>query len=490
MIRSIPHITDEQWTALNETISQIATETKAEMILCYGVRTNHNFIWSSFLQATDEVRSMGCDLAILTREREKVKRDELSESITKRNNATLKFTALVHAIEAVDEELKKGNYFFSSLLQKGIVLFDTQTFSLNVSRCIPLSVSSLEAYWTKRYDLASHFYEGAAHALSQGWNDQAVFMLHQAVEHACTALIKIYLGYRASTHKLSNLLSMVENFSLDSITVFPRITQDEIRLFKVLERAYSQSRYDEKYSVSTETVNALKMEVEEFLQIGQQLVFRKIEAGNSCVEKHDVSPFESIGLDTFARVILKQGERESVEVGSKYGSEKSILVKNEDKRLWVTTVNLQTEKVYDATVCITYRKLSGIVVHHAESCVCKDAVEGEWLGVINNSAAPIELNVAVLTLDVTSNKHGAIILSGSADEGKIFNNRSGEIRAKDLLVSCARVVIKGSGNVSVHVEDELYADLHGSGNLVLTGSPRIRALVTKSTGTLKISENH
>jgi hypothetical protein len=52
------------------------------------------------------------------------------------------------------------------------------------------------------------------------------------------------------------------------------------------------------------------------------------------------------------------------------------------------------------------------------------------------------------------------------------------------------VVIKGAGNVSVHVEDELYADLHGSGNLVLTGSPRIRSMVTKGTGTLKISENH
>lgn len=490
MIRSIPHITEEQSTALNERISQIAKETNAEMILCYGVRTNHNFIWSSFLQTTDEVRSMEYDLVILTREKEKVKRDEVSESITKRNNATLKFTALVHGIEAVDDELKKGNHFFSSLLQKGVVLFDTQTFSLKVSTSIPLSVSNVEAYWAKRYDLATQFYKGAAHALSQGWNDQAVFMLHQAVEHACTALIKIYLGYKAATHKLSKLLSMVENFSLYSITVFPRITQDEIRLFKVLERAYSESRYDEKYDVSTETVNALRMEVEEFLQIAQALVIRKIEAGNSCVEKLDVSAFESIGLDTFARVILKQGERENVEVESKYGSCESILVRNEDKRLWISTVNPEAGKVYDGTVYITYRNLSGIVVHHVESCVCKDLIEGEWLGVINNSAAPIELNVNVLTLDVTSNKHGAIILSGSADEGKIFNNRSGEIRAQDLELSCARVVIKGSGNVSLHVEEELHADLHGSGNLVLTGSPRIRTLATKSTGTLKISENH
>jgi hypothetical protein len=100
----------------------------------------------------------------------------------------------------------------------------------------------------------------------------------------------------------------------------------------------------------------------------------------------------------------------------------------------------------------------------------------------------MELNVDVLSLDVTSNKHGPIILSGSADEAKISNNRSGDVSAKDLEITHAKVVIKGSGNVSLHVENELYAELQGAGNLVLTGSPRIRTLVTKGTGTLKISE--
>lgn len=122
--------------------------------------------------------------------------------------------------------------------------------------------------------------------------------------------------------------------------------------------------------------------------------------------------------------------------------------------------------------------------------MCKSAIEGEWLGVINNSSARIELNVDVLVLDVTLNKHGKIILSGSADEAKIFNNRSGDISAKDLEVTSAKVVIKGSGNVSVHVEDELHAELRGSGNLLLTGSPRIRTMATSGAGTLKFSDKH
>lgn len=313
-------------------------------------------------------------------------------------------------------------------------------------------------------------------------------MLHQAVEHTCIALIKVYLGYRITSHKLSQRLSLVANFSLHSVTVFPRITPDEIRLFNLLERAYSHSRYDESYSVSAETVNALSMEVEQFLLIAQALFKRKIKAENTCTEKRDVSDFESIGLDTFARVILRQGEQEGVEIESSYGSCEGILVRNEDRRPWISTGNLEPGRVYDATVFVTYKRLSGSVAHHADSCSCEQPIANEKFSLVNNSSATIELDVRVDMLDVTSNKNGRILLSGVAGYGQISNGRGGEIRAEDLHLKTGRIVIKGTGNVAVTVQDELYADLNGGGNLLLTGSPRIKSLDIKGTGTLKIKK--
>lgn len=490
MTKTIPYITEDQSRALNSLIGKITKEVNADKIICFGSRTTHNLIWSSFLEAADEVRAIECDLLILTSEKEKAKRDEFLDIVMKENTPSLKFTVLVHGIEAVNEALKKGSYFFSTVLQKGVLLFDSEAISLNTPKVITQSASELEVYWRRRHRLSSNFLNGATHALEQGWNDQAMFLLHQAVEHTCATLIKVYLGYKITTHKLSKLLSMVENFSLYSISMFPRITKDEIRLFTLLEKAYSDSRYDEKYAVSAETANALQTEVEDFMKMAEQLFERKTQTTQTVCEKYEVATFESIGLDTFARVVLKQGENETVEVESKYDSGKSIVLQKEDNRLWVSTVNLDANRVYDATVYITYKKLSGLVVHHAESVVSKDVIEGEWLGVINNSAALIELNVDVLVLDVTLNKHGKIILFGSADEAKIFNNRSGDISAKDLEVASAKVVIKGSGNVSVHVEDELHAELRGSGNLLLTGSPRIKTMATTGAGTLKFGDNH
>lgn len=487
MMNTIPNITEDQSNALGNIISQIVKETKPEKIICFGARTNHNFIWSGFLDTTDEIQSIECDLVIVTQEREKEKRDELSNNVTKLNTAALKFTVLVHGSEAVNDELRKGNYFFSSLYNKGVILYDSQITPLSSPRLIAQSVSDLEPYWKNRYYLANNFLKGAAHALSQGWNGQAVFMLHQAVEHTCITLIRVYMGYKATTHKLSKLLSMVENFSLYCVTVFPRITKDEIRLFNILEKAYSDSRYDEKFTVSTETANALKAEVEDFLEIAQALFLRKVQASSTGMERLEVSPFESIALDTFARVVLKKGDRESVEVESNYGSVKSIQVKNEDKRLWISTIDLELDKVYDATVYITYKKLSGLVVHHAESVTSNEPIEAEWLGIINNSPGTIDLHVDAAMLDVTLNKHGNIILSGSAGEAKLFNHRTGNIDGKDLAVTSAKVIIKGAGNVYAHIEDELQAELHGSGSLIVTGSPRIKTMTATGAGTVKIT---
>lgn len=281
---------------------------------------------------------------------------------------------------------------------------------------------------------------------------------------------------------------MVENFALYSITAFPRITEEEIRLFNTLDKAYSGSRYDEEYMVSPETVKALRQEVKYFLQIAEQLFLDRTKAENSCIEQRDVSSFDSVGLDTFARVVLKQGDTESVEIESEYGSAESIEVKIEDQRLWISTINLKQDRVYDATVYITYRRLSGIVVNRVESLTCQGPVETESLGIIHNGQGNLVLELDVLSLDATLNKHGDIRLSGSAEEARIVNNRSGDLDAKDLAVTSATVIVKGSGEVTVHVEDELHAELRGSGDLRILGSPRIKALTTTGTGTFKISD--
>ena len=94
-----------------------------------------------------------------------------------------------------------------------------------------------------------------------------------------------------------------------------------------------------------------------------------------------------------------------------------------------------------------------------------------------------------MMLDVTLNEHGRIVLSGSTDQAKLRNNRSGDLNAKGLDSSCAHVIAKGSGSLWISIEEELHADLLGEGILYVFGAPRAKHFLRKGTGNMTITNN-
>ena len=90
------------------------------------------------------------------------------------------------------------------------------------------------------------------------------------------ALLRVYTGYRSTTHNLTRLLALIENFSFVPSTIFPCITEEETALFNTLNRAYSDARYKEDYSISTEIANLLKKRVHQLLVVAENLYSKKI----------------------------------------------------------------------------------------------------------------------------------------------------------------------------------------------------------------------
>jgi hypothetical protein len=83
-----------------------------------------------------------------------------------------------------------------------------------------------------------------------------------------------------------------------------------------------------------------------------------------------------------------------------------------------------------------------------------------------------------MALDVTLTKTGNLTISGSSEDVKVLNTGTGNIEANKLEATGARITIKGSGNVSMHVEEELNAVLQGTGDLILQGRARLKSLVS------------
>ena len=198
----------------------------------------------------------------------------------------------------------------------------------------------------------------------------------------------------------------------------------------------------------------------------------------------DISPFESISIETFADVVLKHGDKEEIEIVSGSNPDNYIVAFVENKRLFVSTGKIDPRPT-QATIYITYQKLNGLVVNHCGKLTTDGTIRTDRLGVIQNGRGSIELDVDTLVIDLTLTKSGILTVTGSSDETIVLNTGTANIDGSEFETTSAKVTIKDTGNVILAIEDELTARLDGAGCLEYSGSPRLKALSGEGTGTLK-----
>ncbi|GAA3934387.1 hypothetical protein GCM10022209_31050 [Chitinophaga oryziterrae] len=187
-------------------------------------------------------------------------------------------TIIVQQLNAANKALENGSRFISTVYRKGVMLYSGDGIPLSTppnESDISVLKNLIEDNWHIRFGMSRRFLKTANYCLDNGWNEQTIFDLHQSVEHACVAIIRAYTGFRPTTHNLSRLLDLICNFSQELATLFPRQTKEETYLFNTLNRAYSEARYNEKYTVTTEIAKILIGRVTTLLDLAEKFYDRK-----------------------------------------------------------------------------------------------------------------------------------------------------------------------------------------------------------------------
>ncbi|MGO4170529.1 HEPN domain-containing protein, partial [Novosphingobium sp. YAF33] len=99
------------------------------------------------------------------------------------------------------------------------------------------------------FESASRFLAGSKFMISQGWGNQAAFMLHQATEHAYHATLLTLTLYTPKSHNIEFLRNRSEDLVRDLIPVWPRDSKFTRRCFELLKQAYVKARYSQYYTV-------------------------------------------------------------------------------------------------------------------------------------------------------------------------------------------------------------------------------------------------
>ncbi len=279
MLTSFNHLPPSQEQALKQAISAIAISIAPEKIICYGTRTWLTHSWSVADPVLNSSMNTDYDLLIITKPGIKRREHEILDIVAYYSTQETRIIAIAHSLCAVNEALQQGRSFFANIYKNGIMVYDSSGTPLitpsvweNVEH-----LADIQAQWDQDFGLASKFLEGASYYITSGNAALAVFMLHQATEHSCIALVKACLGYRPTTHNLKRLLALTENFSEYPSNIFPQVSQEEIDLFNTLAKAYSDVRYSANFKVSIEKAGVLRQRVKHLQETAEKLYKKKIQ---------------------------------------------------------------------------------------------------------------------------------------------------------------------------------------------------------------------
>ena len=164
----------------------------------------------------------------------------INESITKFNNA-----------------LSEGRYFYVDILSEILQM--------------------AEEYYNGKLNRAVSHYEYYQLDYSKERYTYSTYNLHQVVEHLLKAIPLVFILYGHKEHELDTLIEKCKAYTLELVKVFPLDTEEEKHHFELLERSYIEARYNDKFVVPKEVVDALVPKVDLLFNIVEDVCRKQFD---------------------------------------------------------------------------------------------------------------------------------------------------------------------------------------------------------------------
>lgn len=192
---------------------------------------------------------------------------------------------LTHDIEELNNKLSVGQYFYSDIIEEGIIIFDAENFDFADRR--KLSDDEIKKFRTEYFEhwfgraerFFKHYevdFEDVKQDQDQSANGLAAFNLHQSAEASYKTILLVFTLYNPNEHFLAILGKECEEYFPELRNLFIKETEKQKDRFKLLEYAYIGGRYDPKYRISKSDLEVLANDVKKLLKITKRVCERKI----------------------------------------------------------------------------------------------------------------------------------------------------------------------------------------------------------------------
>ncbi len=203
--------------------------------------------------------------------------DNYYKGMNRNESTTVQF--IDESIDDLNKAIDKNRYFYTDIKREGIMLYTSGRYKLARRRKQNYrEIKELaEEYYNERFERGNEFLLGAIFYNEQGLHKMASFNLHQACENYYNSIILTFTLYSPKEHSLIKLSARAKTHSLESSKAFPRNTEEEKRLFDLLQDAYVQARYSLHFRITQEDIEALIPKVELLRDIARQCCEERIK---------------------------------------------------------------------------------------------------------------------------------------------------------------------------------------------------------------------
>lgn len=193
----------------------------------------------------------------------------------------------------------------------------------------------------------------------------------------------------------------------------------------------------------------------------------------------NVAPLEGVRVGGNARVFVRQGSPQRVEVKGQPNVLDELETEVRDG-VWEVEFNRCLRDHEPVQVYLTTPELNTASVGGSGYVELEDVFESDEFDASVSGSGDIKLRLATNRLNSRISGSGTITAAGVAAQHDISISGSGNHNSFDLTTREADVEISGSGKAEVNVEDRLDVDISGSGRVYHQGNPSINADVSGS----------
>ncbi|MGN6420332.1 MAG: HEPN domain-containing protein [Pseudobacter sp.] len=246
--------------ALEELVHGLHQSVAVDKIFLLGVMAEGRAV-NSIFNPTDHrgMPAAAYFMLLLTRPGEKRTEDSIQDMLEQRSRYHLPVHLIVYPVGSFYQWLTEGQSFAVRVIEWAPLLYDAR-----ITQIPPPGFCFREDHLFRQkqqafrgYKRSGEFLAGAElYALRHEFN-LAAFLLHQAAEHACLSYMLQHTGLRTGTHNIDKLLRYSTMVSNQVSHFFPRNTEADIELFRLLQKAYIHARYKDDYTISSLQVNVL-----------------------------------------------------------------------------------------------------------------------------------------------------------------------------------------------------------------------------------------